>query len=123
VQVEALRLHLLNAATVATLPTAAPAGNSRQPVTKQAHTITADPIKKLGKRDSTQERITCRQCRSKLSACISSMPPQPGAGDSCEAMACSECLQAAAADGKLQLLFETASLRHNIKTLLLLLLC
>lgn len=25
---------------------------------------------------------TCRQCRSKVSACSSSIPPQPGAGDS-----------------------------------------
>lgn len=35
---------------------------------------------------------TCRQCRSNVSACSSSMPPQPGAGESWEAMAWRECL-------------------------------
>ena len=30
---------------------------------------------------------TCRQCRSNVSACSNSIPPQPGAGDSWEAMA------------------------------------
>lgn len=35
---------------------------------------------------------TCRQCKLNVSASISSMPLQPGKGDSCVAMALSECL-------------------------------
>ena len=34
-----------------------------------------------------------KQCRLKLSAYSTSMPVQPGAGDSCPAIACSECLR------------------------------
>ena len=43
-----------------------------------------------------------KQCRSKVSALSSSMPVQPSTGDSCVAMACSECLYSSTTESELR---------------------